>query len=348
VGAAEVWKFTAGALSAGQQLTLAGLTFTAGSKGATAAQVANAFTAITVGNTAATANTNRVLNDATGGVFTSGIAQGYAGASAAVGNVVTFTGTATTNMSETPMALVVNDAPVTNTGFGATKLADGTTSTKSFETNKVTFQDLSAGQTVVINGLTFEAGANGASASYVAKAFQNVSGAQTFSTVNANNGLSRTNGGVFTSGTSVAGMASGLVTSDTDPSVTFTSSAYTNAINLVNTGSGSVSITTIDGAGAVSGPALVSNQGAMPTIVKTEGRLTATSYTINGDLTSGQTLAFDGLTFTAGSSGATKNQQAIAFSNIKPAMTVTEANAQFRSTMMGLNPTLSVADVTAA
>jgi flagellin len=346
-GAADVWKFTAGALSAGQQLTLAGLTFTAGSKGATAAQVANAFNGLTVNtDTPATINTARALSDATGGVFTAGRKQGWDGASAAVGNVVTFTGTAATNMSETPMTLVVNDAPVVNTGFVATKLADGTTSTKSFETNKVTFQDLSAGQTVVINGLTFEAGANGASASYVAKAFQNVSGAQTFSTVNANNGLSRTNGGVFTSGTSVAGMASGLVTSDTDPSVTFTSSAYTNKINLVNTGSGSVSITTIDGAGAVSGPALVSNQGAMPTIVKTEGRLTATSYTINGDLTSGQTLAFDGLTFTAGSSGATKNQQAIAFSNLKIGMTGAEANAQFRSTMMGLDPTLSITDVT--
>jgi hypothetical protein len=109
-GAAEVWKFTAGALSAGQQLTLAGLTFTAGSKGATAAQVAHAFTAITVGNTAATANGSRVLNDATGGVFTSGIAQGYNGASAAVANttVVNFTGVAigaNANMSETPMAL---------------------------------------------------------------------------------------------------------------------------------------------------------------------------------------------------------------------------------------------------
>ena len=131
-----------------------------------------------------------------------------------------------------------------------------------------------------MNGLTFEAGQNGASASYVAKAFQNVSASQTFSTVNANNGLSRTNGGVFTSGTSVVGMASGLVTSDTDPSVTFTASAYTNAINLVNTGSGSVSITTIDGAGSVSGPALVSNQGAMPTITKTEGKLATSSYTL--------------------------------------------------------------------
>ena len=347
-GADEVWKFTAGALSAGQQLTLAGLTFTAGSKGATAAQVANAFTAITVGNTAATANTNRVLNDATGGVFTSGIAQGYrAGLASTVSNgVVTFTGTAATNMSETPMALVVNDAPVTNTGFVATKLADGTTGTKSFETNKVTFQDLSAGQTVVMNGLTFEAGANGASASYVAKAFQNVSGAQTFSTVNANNGLSRTNGGVFTSGTSVVGMASGLVTSDTDPSVTFTASAYTNAINLVNTGSGSVSITTIDGAGSVSGPALVSNQGAMPTIVKTEGKLATTSYTLTTALASGATLVLDGLTFTAGTSTATTLQQAIAFSNLKVGTTAAEANAQFRSTMMGLDSTLSTTDVT--
>jgi len=245
------------------------------------------------------------------------------------------------------MALVVNDAPVTNTGFVATKLADGTTGTKSFETNKVTFQDLSAGQTVVINGLTFEAGANGASASYVAKAFQNVSALQAFATVNANNGLSRTNGGVFTSGTSVAGMASGLVASDTDPSVTFTSSAYTNAINLVNTGSGSVSITPIDGTGSVSGPALASNQGAMPTIVKTEGRLSTSSYTITNTLISGATIILDGLTFTAGTSTATTLQQAIALSNLKAGTTAAEANAQFRSTMMGLNPTLSVADVTA-
>ena len=347
-GAAEVWKFTAGALSAGQQLTLAGLTFTAGSKGATAAQVASAFTNISVTNTAAAINTARTLTDATGGVFTSGIAQGWRTglATTAANNVVTFTGTALTNMSETPMALVVNDEPVVNTGFVATKLADGTTGTKSFETNKVTFQDLSAGQTVVINGLTFEAGANGASASYVAKAFQNVSGAQTFSTVNANNGLSRTNGGVFTFGTSVAGMASGLVTSDTDPSVTFTSSAYTNAINLVNTGSGSVSITTIDGAGNVSSAAAITNQGAMPTIVKTEGKLATSSFTLTTALANTNTLVFDGITFTAGSSGATTLQQAIAFANLKVGMTAAEANQQFRSTMMGLDSTLSTTNVT--
>ena len=151
-----MWKLTAGALSAGQQLTLAGLTFTAGSKGATAAQVANAFTGLVNGTlTAAAQNTARVLSDATGGVFTAGTAHGWdtAQASTVLNNVVTFTGTAATNMSETPMALVVNDAPVTNTGFVATKLADGTTGTKSFETNKVTFQDLSAGQTVVILSL---------------------------------------------------------------------------------------------------------------------------------------------------------------------------------------------------
>ena len=78
---------------AGQTLTMAGLTFKAGSLGASAAQVASAFSGINVvGTTANSLNNSKTLGDATGGTFTSGLSTGWTTA-AASGNVVVFTST---------------------------------------------------------------------------------------------------------------------------------------------------------------------------------------------------------------------------------------------------------------
>jgi hypothetical protein len=76
---------------AGQTLTMAGLTFKAGTLGATAAQVATAFAGInTIGTTASALNASKVLGDATGGTFTSGSSTDWT-TGAATGNTVVFT-----------------------------------------------------------------------------------------------------------------------------------------------------------------------------------------------------------------------------------------------------------------
>ncbi|OYY10467.1 MAG: hypothetical protein B7Y67_15040, partial [Polynucleobacter sp. 35-46-11] len=68
----ETATVTFNAMSAGEMLTIAGLTFTAGATGATAEQVADAFANLAEGSTAASANTANGLGDVAGGSFTAG------------------------------------------------------------------------------------------------------------------------------------------------------------------------------------------------------------------------------------------------------------------------------------
>ena len=59
-------------LTSGQTVIIGGLTFTAGTNGATAVQVASAFASLTVGDTAAAINTRKNLGTSTGGTFSAG------------------------------------------------------------------------------------------------------------------------------------------------------------------------------------------------------------------------------------------------------------------------------------
>jgi hypothetical protein len=86
-------------LAPGQTIAIAGLTFTAGTSGATATQLASAFSSIAVGAAAAAINTSKSLNDAAGGTFTAGPSAAWA-SGAANGSAVTFTSTtANTNVA---------------------------------------------------------------------------------------------------------------------------------------------------------------------------------------------------------------------------------------------------------
>jgi len=95
-------------LSAGQTLSMGGLTFTAGSAGATSTQVATAFANITNGTSYTDANTNNSLSDGVGGVFTAGSMTDWSSANLPVNNAVVFTST-TVNTN-------VPDLVVTGTG----------------------------------------------------------------------------------------------------------------------------------------------------------------------------------------------------------------------------------------
>jgi flagellar hook protein FlgE len=112
------------------------------------------------------------------------------------------------------------------------------------ESASVTFSDLTVGQTIIMNGLTFTAGADGATAAQVAAAFASVTDGQGFATINTNNALTgASTGGVFTDG-SATGWSSGTRSSST---VVFTSTAAINESNLVETGTGTATITTTSG-----------------------------------------------------------------------------------------------------
>ena len=91
-------------LSAGQTLTIAGLTFTAGSSGATAAQVSSAFANISETNTHSALNTSKSLSSTagasyTGGTFTSGPVSGWNSGAASNDSVTFLTTTVSQNVS---------------------------------------------------------------------------------------------------------------------------------------------------------------------------------------------------------------------------------------------------------
>ena len=91
-------------LSAGQTLTIAGLTFTAGSSGATAAQVSSAFANISDTNTHSALNTSKSLSSTaggsyTGGTFTSGPVSGWKSGAASNNSVTFLTTTVSQNVS---------------------------------------------------------------------------------------------------------------------------------------------------------------------------------------------------------------------------------------------------------
>lgn len=85
------------AMNAGQTLTIAGLTFTAGSSGATATQVASAFANVTNGMTNIELNSSKNLGTSAGGTFSAGSINGWNSGSPS-GAFVSFTST-TSNLN---------------------------------------------------------------------------------------------------------------------------------------------------------------------------------------------------------------------------------------------------------
>ena len=195
-------------LTAGQTLTIAGLTFTAGNSGATAAQVSSAFANINTGDIASNINTAKSLNAAAGGTFTNGTATGWSSGSA-VNNLVNFA-SSTVNQN-------------------VTNLTKSGTSSAS-----VAFRSMAAGETLAIAGLTFTAGTRGATAAQVSSAFANINTGDIASNINTAKSLNAAAGGTFTNGTA-AGWSSGTATNSL---VTFLSSTASESVsNLTASGS---------------------------------------------------------------------------------------------------------------
>ena len=213
-------------LSAGQTLTIAGLTFTAGSSGATAAQVSSAFANISETNTHSALNTSKSLSSTagasyTGGTFTSGTVSGW-NSGAASNNLATFTSsTASQNVSNLT--------------------ASGSSSAS------VSFRSMASGETLTIAGLTFTAGSSGATAAQVSSAFANISDTNTHSALNTSKSLSSTAGASYTGGTFTSGPVSGWNSgAAANESVTFlTSTVSQNVSNLTASGSLASNLPTI-------------------------------------------------------------------------------------------------------
>ena len=213
-------------LSAGQTLTIAGLTFTAGSSGATAAQVSSAFANISETNTHSALNTSKSLSSTagasyTGGTFTSGTVSGW-NSGAASNNLATFTSsTASQNVSNLT--------------------ASGSSSAS------VSFRSMASGETLTIAGLTFTAGSSGATAAQVSSAFANISDTNTHSALNTSKNLSSTAGGSYTGGTFTSGPVSGWNSgAASNNSVTFlTTTVSQNVSNLTASGSLASNLPTI-------------------------------------------------------------------------------------------------------
>ena len=213
-------------LSAGQTLTIAGLTFTAGSSGATAAQVSSAFANISETNTHSALNTSKSLSSTagasyTGGTFTSGTVSGW-NSGAASNNLATFTSsTASQNVSNLT--------------------ASGSSSAS------VSFRSMASGETLTIAGLTFTAGSSGATAAQVSSAFANISDTNTHSALNTSKNLSSTAGGSYTGGTFTSGPVSGWNSgAASNDSVTFlTTTVSQNVSNLTASGSLASNLPTI-------------------------------------------------------------------------------------------------------
>ena len=213
-------------LSAGQTLTIAGLTFTAGSSGATAAQVSSAFANISETNTHSALNTSKSLSSTagasyTGGTFTSGTVSGW-NSGAATNNLATFTSsTASQNVSNLT--------------------ASGSSSAS------VSFRSMASGETLTIAGLTFTAGSSGATAAQVSSAFANISDTNTHSALNTSKNLSSTAGGSYTGGTFTSGPVSGWNSgAASNNSVTFlTTTVSQNVSNLTASGSLASNLPTI-------------------------------------------------------------------------------------------------------
>ena len=213
-------------LSAGQTLTIAGLTFTAGSSGATAAQVSSAFANISVTNTHSALNTSKSLSSTagasyTGGTFTSGTVSGW-NSGAATNNLATFTSSTSS----------LNVSNLTASGSSSAS---------------VSFRSMASGETLTIAGLTFTAGSSGATAAQVSSAFANIADTNTHSALNTSKNLSSTAGGSYTGGTFTSGPVSGWNSgAAANESVTFlTSTVSQNVSNLTASGSLATNIPTI-------------------------------------------------------------------------------------------------------
>ena len=220
--ATESALVTFSAMTEGQIITLAGLTFTAGVGGSTAAEVASYFSTNGGG-------TNGAAGAKGTGMMT-GTRAGWTSTAAAVGNTLVFT-------SSTASVNVANlAAPTSGTAPVIVTTQQGG-STSSTETANVTFNaaNMVAGDSVTLAGLTFTAGANGATRAQVAAAFSGLAAGTSSANLSSANGtFSGTLTGWSTGASNGTGLTATSSTASQDVTNITASAAQRSALNALS------------------------------------------------------------------------------------------------------------------
>lgn len=344
--ATESASTTFNALTAGQTLVIGGLTFTAGTSGATADQVAAAFASVENGATYTSINASKGLGNASGGTFTAGSLSSWSSGSATGANVVFTSATsnanvenlassgsaggllATTVSTAQDAAFTVNGTSFTRSSNAVSDVIDGVTLnlvSSSIETqvlniargadnSKKTITDLIASyndlvntyKTMTANSSNSTAGKLGTFANsptvlaFIGDIKSKLSSGATYGSPDP------VTGKLSTISLSAMGMDLQL-----DGTIKFNDAAYALASNKGLQGilSSGVRI------GGITGT-LSSN----PKVTTTQGTASSTeSASVSfSSMSPNETLSFAGLTFKAGSSGASAAQVASAFASLSP------------------------------
>ena len=311
----QVTTVTFQPLAAGQTLTLGGITFTSGTAGTTADQLAAAFATVQDGYSNTTANSvagNKV--SAAIGEFTAGSLTGGCMSVGASTSQAKFTAT---SASSTQITLTPS---ITGGGAAAPTITETTPGTASVnQVTTVVFKNLTAGQTLTLGNLTFTSGTAGTSKEQLAAAFATVQEDASAESANTYAGSSLVNStiGKFTAGTFVAGC---MAVGSTADEVVFTASHP--------------SATQISFAPTLTGGA------ATPAVANTTSGVTGvtavnqvSTFTFS-DLVMGQKVTIGGLTFTSGTNGTTKEELAAAFATVQSGASFTAANTTATSTLV--------------
>jgi hypothetical protein len=216
---AQVSTATFTDLDAGASVTFAGLTFTSGTAGTKAAELQAAFASI-AGTSATTAQTFTQVNATAGALVSDAIGRFTSGTAVTGGTFAAggSTGQVTWTAIAPTSTFVVGAATPTAPTLGTFNA--GTGANKS--TVSVTFQSLTAGQSATVKGLTFTAKA-AMNAADVAKAFSGLLLGETAAQVTTRNAATSSLLGTYTgTNESVDGYTSGAATAAT---VTYTSEA---------------------------------------------------------------------------------------------------------------------------
>ncbi len=227
-GSNETSTITFPALTAGQQFTMNGLTFTSNAAGTTSAQLAAAFSSLKSGMTAVAATAANSTAAALGS-YSGTFAEGWT-TSTYVANATTTTATAVSKGN-------VGNITTSGTTFPTVVTTAGQAG--SAETALITFTSLNPGEFVTVNGLTFTA-RDSMTRAQVASAFANIASGATASAVATGNATSASLG-TYT-GTFNSGFSTGAADT-TNFQVTATSTVNGNVTDI--SVSGTVAATTV-------------------------------------------------------------------------------------------------------
>lgn len=346
-GSTETAAVTFNNMTAGQSLTMAGLTFTAGSSGATATQVASAFANIAAGSTAASINLAKTLGSAAGGIFTAGPSSRWAtGATSGAGNnLVTFTST-TVNAD-------VDDLVSSGSAGGLTSTTVSAAQDAAFTVNGTAFTRTINAVSDVISGVTLNLVKSSGAAQIinvargsdnsqktindVITAYNDLISTYKTMTANSNNSTSSKVGTFANSPTTLSFIndikskfALGATYGSADPVTGKFSALSMNAMGMdlqldgtIKFNAAAYSLASSKGLQNIlaAGVKVGGTSGSLstsPVITTTRGTAstTETAQTVFTSMVAGQTLTMAGLTFRAGTLGASAAQVASAFAGI--------------------------------